>query len=75
MLFGGVKQVVKVEGMHCVHCAAHVKEALEKLDGVKKVDVSLEKKEAVVKSKNGIDEEAAKKLIEEAGFVYCGLEK
>ena len=74
MLFGGTKQTVKVEGMHCVHCAGRVKESLEKIEGVKSASVSLENKEAVVKSKSGISEEAAKKAIEDAGFTFVGLE-
>lgn len=68
MLFGGVKQTVKIEGMKCQHCASHVEEALKNIEGVKSVHVNLENKEAVIKSKSGIDEEAIKKAIEEVGY-------
>ena len=37
-----------VEGMMCTHCAAHVKEALEEVEGVKSAAVSLENKQAAV---------------------------
>ena len=32
----------------CTHCAAHVKEALEEVEGVKSAAVSLENKQAAV---------------------------
>lgn len=34
-------KVIKIEGMMCQHCVAHVKEALEGIKGVKSVNVSL----------------------------------
>ena len=71
----GVKQVVKVGGMNCEHCAAHVKESLEKIEGVKSVTVSLQEKRAVVKSKDGIKEEDLKQAIEAVNKEYLGLEK
>lgn len=37
-----------VPGMTCTLCPITIKKALEKVDGVSKVDVSYEKKEAVV---------------------------
>lgn|SRR5574341_1331241 len=37
-----------VTGMHCGHCAAQVKEALSKLDGVQNVIVSFEDSRALV---------------------------
>lgn len=39
---------IKIEGMMCMHCVAYVKEALEKVPGVSKVEVSLENKNAIV---------------------------
>ena len=43
-----MKKTLKIEGMMCAHCVAHVKSALQKVDGVKDVEVSLENKTAVV---------------------------
>ena len=68
MLFGGVKQIIKIEGMKCQHCACHAEEALKNIEGIKSVHVNLERKEAVIKSKSGIDEERIKKAIEEVGY-------
>lgn len=40
---------VSIEGMSCNHCTASVKKALSSLGGTKSVEVSLEKKQALVK--------------------------
>ena len=72
-MFGNEKTVIRVEGMMCEHCAAHVKTALEKLPDVKGASVDLKAKEVTVKTKGPFDEETAKKAIEEAGYRYAGL--
>ncbi len=36
--------MIKVEGMHCEKCEAKVKNALTEIDGVSKVEVSLDDK-------------------------------
>ncbi len=69
----GVKQVVSIEGMKCEHCAAHMKEAFEKIDGVKECKVDLEKKEAVVKSKKGLTWEEAKGAVESCNKTFVGM--
>ena len=43
MLFGKTETVVlKVEGMHCMHCVGKVEATLKALKGVKKVKAELE---------------------------------
>jgi len=37
-----------IEGMTCNHCVKHVREALESVEGVERVDVTLEPGQAVV---------------------------
>lgn len=73
MLFGGVKQVVTIEGMKCMHCVAHATDALKSIEGVKSVNISLEKKEAVIKSKDGIDPESIKKAIYDVGYTVTDI--
>jgi len=68
MLFNTKKQTVKIEGMMCEHCAKHVKEAVLKIKDVKSCDVNLNKKEAVIKSKNGIENELLTKAVESVGY-------
>ena len=41
---------LKVEGMHCEHCVANVKAALEAVPGVRNVEVSLEEGKATLKA-------------------------
>lgn len=43
------KMTLKIQGMTCKNCAAHVTEALTKVDGVKSAKVNLKKGEAVIK--------------------------
>ena len=73
-MFGVAKQIVHVEGMHCIHCAAKVEKAFGAVEGVKSVKVDLEKKIATVKAKPAITEEAAKAAIDAIGFKFAGLE-
>lgn len=39
------EKVVTVDGMMCMHCVAHVKDALSKVEGVSDVVVSLDEKQ------------------------------
>ena len=65
----GNRQVFAVDGMSCEGCASTVKTALSELEGVESVDVSLEKKEAVVVgSPEKVTEQAVVAAIEGAGY-------
>ena len=67
-MFGSKKQTLIIEGMMCMHCAAHVEEALRKLEGVSDVKVDLKGKCAAVKVKDALGEEVYRKAIEDAGY-------
>lgn len=69
----GVKQVLSIDGMMCEHCVGHVKEALQKLDGVKDVQVDLKKGQAVIVSDKAIGDEELSRSITEAGYVLSGV--
>lgn len=60
--------VLKVEGMMCAHCKAHVEGALLKIDGVKSVVASLEKNNVVVTLDKDVDKNILIHAIEEAGY-------
>ena len=62
-----MKKIIKIEGMSCNHCVMAVKNALSEVEGVSKVDVKLEDKQAVVEGENLVDE-MLKEVIEEAGY-------
>ena len=59
---------VNIEGMSCNHCKMSVEKAVGSIEGVTSVEVSLENKNAIVKSNVEIDEEKIKNAIEEEGF-------
>jgi copper chaperone CopZ len=58
---------IKIDGMHCPNCAAAVKRELEALEGVSKVDVSLEEAQAIVDAE-GVSDDALQAAIEDIGF-------
>lgn len=60
-------RTIKIEGMHCMNCVAAVKRELEALEGVTKVDVSLEEAQAIVEIENVADE-TLQETIEDIGF-------
>ena len=57
-----------VEGMSCGHCTARVQKALEALDGVSVVEMSLEEKSAVVTLDKDIPDETLKDAVEKADY-------
>ena len=61
------KEIIVVEGMKCVHCAAKVTDALKKVHV--KAEVSLESKTVTVSyNDKKITLEEVKRVIEEVGF-------
>jgi len=71
-LFGkpkGEQLVLNIEGMTCGHCVMHVTAALQKVKGVIKADVDLNKKSATVTYQPGsATKEQMVKAVEEAGY-------
>ena len=63
-----MKKTVYIEGMMCNHCTAHVQKALEVLDGVESVEVSLEDKKAVLTLKNDVDNAVIMNAVKDAGY-------
>lgn len=64
---------ISIDGMMCMHCVKHVKEALSKVDGVKSVEVSLEDKCAVVIC-DGKLENTLKSVILDLGYEVTGID-
>ncbi len=56
----------EIEGMSCNHCVMNVKNAIEKVEGVESVEVSLNDNAAYVKGK--FDEEALKNAVSDVGY-------
>ena len=64
----GMKKTLKIEGMMCPRCVAHVTKALESVEGVASVDVNLKKKTAVVELNAEVSDETLTSVITEAGY-------
>ncbi|ERT57362.1 copper chaperone CopZ [Peptoniphilus koenoeneniae] len=62
-----MEKILEVQGMTCEHCKAKVEKALEGIEGVEEVKVSLFKKQAKVKGEN-LEDEKLVKAVEEAGY-------
>lgn len=67
-----MKKKLAIEGMSCMHCAKHVKDALTEVKGVSAVDVNLEGKYAVVEA-NDASDDALKAAVEDAGYDVVGI--
>ncbi len=63
-----MKKTILVDGMMCAHCAKHVKDALEKVGGVKSAEVSLENKTAVVELEGEVADEVLLSAVTDAGY-------
>ena len=69
-----MKKLIHVEGMGCMNCVHHVKEALEGLDGVTSADVSLETNSAIITLTKDVADTAIISAIEEAGYDVSKIE-
>ncbi len=67
-----MKRTIDIEGMMCQHCVAHVKKALDNLEGVS-ADVNLEKNQAVVTLEKEVSDDVLKQAIVDAGYEVKGI--
>lgn len=63
-----MKKTLKIEGMMCQHCVAHVTKALQGIAGVTLVEVNLKKKTAVVEFSEDVSNDTLISAITEAGY-------
>ena len=59
---------ISIEGMMCDNCRKHVEKALSSIEGVTKVEVSLENKNAIIETSKEIDNEIIINAIKEEGY-------
>ena len=69
-----MKKKILVEGMSCMHCVGHVKEALSGLKGVTSAAVDLDSKTAVLESSVDVSDEDIKAAIDDAGYEAVKIE-
>ncbi len=70
-----MKKIILIEGMGCEHCTRKVEDALRKIEGVSRVTVSLDKKNALVELNKDITDEVLKKAIEELDYEVLDIKE
>lgn len=63
-----IETTIKIDGMMCGMCEAHVSDVIRNRFAVKKVTASHSKGQAVVLSENELDEDALRRAIAETGY-------
>ena len=69
-----IKTVLKIDGMMCGMCEAHVNDAVRAACNVKKVFSSHTKGETVILTEQDIPDDTLKGLIEKTGYQLTGLQ-
>ena len=62
-----------VNGMMCAYCEAHVKKALEKIEGIEEAVANHEENKVTIKTTANVDEQLIKDAIEDAGYEYVKM--
>ena len=66
-------KVISIEGMMCSHCTGTVQKALEAVEGVKAVTMSLEQKNAAVELASDVADDVLAKAVVDAGYEVKGI--
>lgn len=69
-----MEKTLKIEGMMCGHCEAHVKKALEALEGVTQANVSHEAGTAVVTLTTEVSEDVLKQTVADQGYKVTDIQ-
>jgi copper chaperone CopZ len=69
------KNIVKIDGMACGMCEAHISDTIRgAFPDAKKVKASRRKKEAVFLTEEPVDENTVRDLIDATGYHFMGME-
>lgn len=68
-----MQKTLNITGMMCNHCVAHVKKALESVDGVSSVNVSLENNNATVTLAHPVDDATLVKAVTDEGYEVTSI--
>ena len=69
-----MEKKLTVEGMMCPHCVAHVKKALEGVEGVSEAVVDLDAGTAVAKLADTVEDAVLVGAVVDAGYEVKGIE-
>ena len=64
---------VSIQGVSCENCVRHVRQALEGLDGVTQVEVSLDAGTAQVRAGLEVTDEQISAVLDEEGYDVTGI--
>lgn len=64
---------ITVKGMMCAHCEAHVKKALEAIDGIESAVASHSDNLVTITCTKDVEESLIKTAVEDAGYEYVGI--
>ena len=68
-----MKKTIKIDGMMCMHCQAHVKRALEALDGVVAAEPNHKEGIATVTLSGDVSDALLKETIENQGYKVISI--
>lgn len=69
----GTKMKITVKGMMCGHCEAHVKKALEAIDGIVSATAKHEENLVEIETSKPVEENVIKQAIVDSGYEYEGI--
>lgn len=64
---------LKIDGMQCGMCEAHINDAIRQAFAVKKVTSSHRKKETVIVTEQELDEQALRETIHRTGYTLVSI--
>ena len=68
-----MEKTIKIDGMMCPHCEKHVKDALEKLDGVVSAEANHEAGEAVITLSFDVADAVLTSAVENEGYTVISV--
>ena len=69
-----MRKVIHIQGMSCMHCQMRVTKALQGIDGIESVEVSLPLNQAIVSIHEGVSDKRIQSTIKEAGYKVKKIE-
>ncbi|AUN13242.1 heavy-metal-associated domain-containing protein [Paraclostridium sordellii] len=70
-----MRKKLLVDGMSCMNCVRHLKDALEEdINGVKVIDISLDNKYAIIETGESVTDDMLKDVIVDLGYELKGIE-
>ncbi|CEN84523.1 heavy-metal transport/detoxification protein [[Clostridium] sordellii] len=70
-----MRKKLLVDGMSCMNCVRHLKDALEEdINGVKVIDISLDNKYVIIETDESVTDDMLKDVIVDLGYELKGIE-